>query len=124
MACADHADWHAEESRRIYGRVILPRSPEVRQMVLREPIGVCAAFTPWHFPYNQAIRNLCAALGAGCTIILKGPEDSPSAVMAIARLVHGARLPPGVLLILLGVPSPVSAYPFRPPTVRKAPFPA
>src|SRR3546814_10592113 len=80
MACADHADWHAEECRRIYGRVILPRSPEVRQMVLREPIGVCAAFTPWNFPYNQAIRKVCAAIGAGCTIILKGPEDSPSAV--------------------------------------------
>src|SRR3546814_3678982 len=53
MSCADHTDWHAEECRRIYGRVILPRSPEVRQMVLREPIGVCAAFTPWNFPYNQ-----------------------------------------------------------------------
>src|SRR3546814_13841023 len=71
MACADHADWHAEECRRIYGRVILPRSPEVRQMVLREPIGVCAAFTPWHFPYNQAIRKVCAAIGAGAPIILQ-----------------------------------------------------
>ncbi len=122
MACADHCDWHAEECRRIYGRVILPRSPEVRQMVLREPIGVCAAFTPWNFPYNQAIRKICAAIGAGCSIILKGPEDSPSAVMAIARMFHDAGLPPGVLNIVWGVPSEVSDYLIRSPIVRKVSF--
>lgn len=121
-ACADHADWHAEECRRIYGRVITPRSPEVRQMVLREPIGVCAAFTPWNFPYNQAIRKICAAIGAGCTIILKGPEDSPSAVMAIARAFHDAGLPPGVLNIVWGVPSEVSEHLIRSPIVRKVSF--
>ena len=49
-SCAEHADWHAEECRRIYGRVIPPRNPDVRQIVVREPIGVCAAFTPWNFP--------------------------------------------------------------------------
>ena len=122
MACSDHADWHAEECRRIYGRVILPRSPEVRQMVLREPIGVCAAFTPWNFPYNQAIRKICAAVGAGCTVILKGPEDSPSAVVAIARLFHDAGLPPGVLNIVWGVPSEISEYLIRSPIVRKVSF--
>ncbi|MCC2596009.1 NAD-dependent succinate-semialdehyde dehydrogenase [Pusillimonas sp. MFBS29] len=122
MSCADHADWHAEECRRIYGRVILPRSPEVRQMVLREPIGVCAAFTPWNFPYNQAIRKICAAIGAGCTIILKGPEDAPSAVMAIARMFHDAGLPPGVLNIVWGVPAEVSDYLIRSPIVRKVSF--
>lgn len=121
-ACADHCDWHAEECRRIYGRVVLPRSPEVRQLVLREPIGVCAAFTPWNFPYNQAIRKICAAIGAGCTIILKGPEDSPSAVMAIARMFHEAGLPPGVLNIVWGVPSEVSDYLIRSPIVRKVSF--
>ena len=73
--CSEHADWHAEECRRIYGRIIPPRNPAVRQMVVREPIGVCAAFTPWNFPFNQAIRKITAAIGAGCTIIIKGPED-------------------------------------------------
>lgn len=77
-SCSEHADWHAEECRRIYGRVIPPRNPDVRQFVVREPIGVCAAFTPWNFPYNQAIRKIAAALGAGCTVVLKGPEDSPA----------------------------------------------
>ncbi|MCC9165194.1 NAD-dependent succinate-semialdehyde dehydrogenase [Alcaligenes sp. MMA] len=122
MSCADHADWHAEECRRIYGRVIPARNPKVQQLVLREPIGVCAAFTPWNFPYNQAIRKICAAIGAGCTIILKGPEDSPSAVMAIAQAFHDAGLPPGVLNIVWGVPHEVSDYLIRSPIVRKVSF--
>ena len=120
--CADHCDWHAEECRRIYGRVIPPRLPNVRQFVLREPIGVCAAFTPWNFPYNQAIRKIAAAIGAGCTIILKGPEDAPSAVVAIARLFHEAGLPPGVLNVVWGVPHEVSQHLITSPIVRKVSF--
>jgi succinate-semialdehyde dehydrogenase/glutarate-semialdehyde dehydrogenase len=122
VSCSEHAEWHAEECRRIYGRVIPPRNPDVRQFVLREPIGVCAAFTPWNFPYNQAIRKIAAALGAGCTIILKGPEDSPSAVMAIARMFHDAGLPPGCLNIVWGEPAKVSDYLIRSPIVRKVSF--
>lgn len=121
-SCADHADWHAEECRRIYGRVVPARDPAVRQWVVREPIGVCAAFTPWNFPYNQAIRKICAAIAAGCTIILKGPEDSPSAVMAIAQAFHDAGLPPGVLNIVWGVPEQVSDHLIRSPIVRKVSF--
>jgi succinate-semialdehyde dehydrogenase / glutarate-semialdehyde dehydrogenase len=122
MRCADHTDWHAEECRRIYGRVIPPRTPNVRQFVLREPVGVCAAFTPWNFPYNQAIRKIAAAVGAGCTIVLKGPEDTPSAVVAIARMFHEAGLPPGVLNIVWGVPSEVSEHLIKSPVVRKVSF--
>jgi len=122
VSCADHCDWHAEECRRIYGRVIPPRTPNVRQIVVREPIGVCAAFTPWNFPYNQAIRKISAAIGAGCSIILKGPEDSPSAVMAIARIFHDAGLPKGVLNIVWGEPAQVSDYLIRSPIVRKVSF--
>ena len=122
LRCADHCDWHAEECRRIYGRVIPSRLPNVRQFVLREPIGVCAAFTPWNFPYNQAIRKIAAALASGCTIIIKGPEDSPSAVVAIARLFHEAGLPPGVLNVVWGVPHEVSDYLIRSPIVRKVSF--
>lgn len=121
-SCADHCDWHAEECRRIYGRVIQPRTSNVRQLVVREPIGVCAAFTPWNFPYNQAIRKIAAAIGAGCTIILKGPEDSPSAVMAIAQIFHDAGLPKGVLNIVWGEPAKVSDYLIRSPIVRKISF--
>ncbi|MGE0310722.1 MAG: NAD-dependent succinate-semialdehyde dehydrogenase [Lautropia sp.] len=122
VSCADHCDWHAEECRRIYGRVIPPRLPNVRQMVLREPVGVCAAFTPWNFPYNQAIRKIAAAIGAGCTIVLKGPEDAPSAVIAIARAFHDAGLPKGVLNIVWGVPHEISEYLIKSPIVRKVSF--
>ncbi len=120
--CAEHAEWHAEEARRIYGRVIPARQEGVRQMVLREPIGVCAAFSPWNFPFNQAIRKICAALGAGCTIILKGPEDAPSAVVALAQLFHDAGLPAGCLNVVWGVPHEVSDYLMRSPIVRKISF--
>lgn len=120
--CAEHAEWHAEEARRIYGRVIPPRHPDVRQLVVREPVGVCAAFSPWNFPFNQAIRKAVAAIGAGCTLILKGPEDSPSAVVALAHLFHDAGLPPGVLNIVWGVPSEISSYLIESPIVRKISF--
>jgi acyl-CoA reductase-like NAD-dependent aldehyde dehydrogenase len=122
VACSEHAEWHAEECRRIYGRVIPARTDGVRQLVLREPIGVCAAFTPWNFPFNQAIRKITAAIGAGCSIIVKGPEDAPSAVVALAQLFHDAGLPPGVLNIVWGVPHEVSDYLIRSPIVRKISF--
>jgi len=120
--CAEHAEWHAEECRRIYGRVIPPRRADVRQMVLREPVGVCAAFTPWNFPFNQAIRKMVAALGSGCTLVLKGPETAPSAVVALARLFHDAGLPAGCLNLVWGVPSQISEYLIKSPIVRKVSF--
>jgi acyl-CoA reductase-like NAD-dependent aldehyde dehydrogenase len=120
--CAEHAEWHAEECRRIYGRVIPARTEGVRQLVLREPIGVCAAFSPWNFPFNQAIRKIAAAIGAGCTVIVKGPEDAPSAVVALAQLFHDAGLPPGCLSVVWGVPAEVSEHLMRSPIVRKISF--
>jgi succinate-semialdehyde dehydrogenase/glutarate-semialdehyde dehydrogenase len=120
--CSEHAEWAAEECRRIYGRVVPPRVEGVRQFVLKEPIGVCAAFSPWNFPFNQAIRKMVSALGSGCTIIIKGPEDAPSAVVALARLFHDAGLPPGCLNVVWGVPSEVSTYLINSPIVRKISF--
>ncbi len=122
VACSEHAEWHAEECRRIYGRVIPARLDGVRQLVLREPVGVCAAFSPWNVPFNQAIRKIAAAVGAGCTIVIKGPEDAPSAVVALARLFHDAGLPPGVLNLVWGVPHEVSEHLINSPIVRKISF--
>lgn len=119
---AEQAEWHAEECRRIYGRVVPPRQPNIRQIVIREPVGVCVAFSPWNFPLNQAIRKVAAAVGAGCTIILKGPEESPSGIVALAQLFHDAGLPPGVLNIVWGVPSEVSRHLIESPIVRKVSF--
>ncbi|MGE8705163.1 MAG: aldehyde dehydrogenase family protein, partial [Achromobacter sp.] len=76
----------------------------------------------WNFPYNQAIRKIAAAIGAGCTVVLKGPEDSPSAVMAIARMFHDAGLPKGCLNIVWGEPATISDYLIRSPIVRKVSF--
>lgn len=122
LSCVEHAEWHAEECRRIYGRVIPARAPGVQQMVSREPIGVCVAFTPWNFPFNLALRKVVAALGAGCTIVLKGPEESPSAVVALARLFHDAGLPAGCFNLVFGVPSEVSTHLINAPAVRKISF--
>ncbi len=119
---AEHAEWHAEECRRIYGRTIPSRDPRVHQSVIRQPIGVCVAFTPWNFPFNQALRKICAALGAGCTLILKGAEDAPSAVVALARLFHEAGLPAGCLNLVWGNPSEISEALIRSPITRKVSF--
>lgn len=119
---AEHAEWHAEEGRRIYGRVIPPRLPEVRQMVLREPVGVCAAFSPWNFPFNQALRKVVAALASGCTLVLKGPAEAPSAVCALARLFHDAGLPPGCLNVVWGDADAISRQLIESPVVRMVSF--
>ncbi len=120
--CAEHAEWHAEECRRIYGRVIPARADGVRQLVLREPVGVCAACSPWNSPFNQAIRKIAAAVGAGCSIVLKDPEDAPSAVLALARLLHDAGLAPGALNLVWGVPAEVSRHLINSPIMRKISF--
>lgn len=122
MSSAEHADWSAEECRRIYGRVVPPRNSAVRQLVVREPVGVCAAFTPWNFPLSQAMKKIVAAIGAGCTVVLKGPEESPSAIVHMAKLFHDAGLPPGVLNIVWGVPADISKYLIESPIVRKVAF--
>ncbi|QRM56155.1 NAD-dependent succinate-semialdehyde dehydrogenase [Sinorhizobium sp. BG8] len=119
---ADHADWHAEEARRIYGRVIPSRDPRVQQLVVREPVGVCIAFTPWNFPFSQALRKVVAALASGCTIILKGPAESPSSTVAIARLMQESGLPDGCLNIVWGSSTHISETLLSSPEVKKISF--
>ncbi|CAG9216592.1 Alpha-ketoglutaric semialdehyde dehydrogenase 1 [Paraburkholderia tropica] len=119
---ADHIFWHAEECRRIYGREIPSRDVRVHQRVVREPVGVCVAFTPWNFPFSQAVRKVCAALGAGCTLVLKGPEEAPSAVVALARALQEAGLPDGCLNLLWGRPPVLSARLIADDVVRKVSF--
>jgi succinate-semialdehyde dehydrogenase/glutarate-semialdehyde dehydrogenase len=119
---AEHFEWHAEEGRRIYGRVIPPRRHNARQLVVREPVGVCAAFTPWNFPFSQAVRKVAAALGSGCTIIIKGAEDCPSAVVALAEVLRDAGLPAGCLNAVWGVPAEVADHLLHSPIIRKMSF--
>src|SRR5690606_35139598 len=76
LAGADVIEWFAGEAQRAYGQVIPSRAPDVLQITLKRPVGPVAAFTPWNFPINQVVRKLSAALAAGCTIIVKAPEET------------------------------------------------
>lgn len=102
-------EWDAGEAQRTYGRVI-PSGPGIRYVVLHQPIGMVAAFSPWNFPMSQPSRKIAGALAAGCSIILKAAEETPAGAMHIARAFHDAGLPRGVLNLVFGVPSEISSY--------------
>lgn len=121
-SAADHIEWYAEEGRRAYGRIVPSRNPAVRQLVVREPVGPVAAFTPWNFPINQAVRKIAGALAAGCSIIIKAPEEAPGSVIELVRCFHDASVPKGVLNLVFGIPAEVSDYLIRSPIIRKVSF--
>ena len=114
--------WFAEEAIRSYGRIIPARRSGMQQMVMKEPIGVVAAFTPWNYPVAQAIRKICAALAAGCTVILKAAEEAPASCAAMIRAFADAGFPDGAVNLLYGVPSEISEYLIPHPTIRKVSF--
>jgi len=122
FGAGDHIDWYAEEGRRAYGRVIPPRARGVRQTVLREPVGPVAAFSPWNFPVSQLVRKIAGALAAGCSIIAKGPEETPSSCIELCRAFQDAGVPDGVLNLVFGVPAEVSDYLIRSEVIRKVSF--
>ncbi|WP_347268850.1 NAD-dependent succinate-semialdehyde dehydrogenase [Paracoccus sp. (in: a-proteobacteria)] len=122
LAAADIIDWFAEEARRAYGRVVPPRMDGVSQIVTKEPVGPVAAFTPWNFPLNQAVRKLAAALAAGCSIIVKGPEETPAAPAELVRAFVDAGLPAGVVNLVYGTPADISNYLIPHPVIRKISF--
>jgi succinate-semialdehyde dehydrogenase / glutarate-semialdehyde dehydrogenase len=122
MVAADIIEWFAEEGRRTYGRMIPARLPGVYQMVIKEPVGVVAAFTPWNFPINQVVKKLAAALAAGCSIIVKAPEETPASPAELIRAFADAGVPAGVVNLVYGVPSEISEYLIPHPTIRKISF--
>mgnify|MGYP000712379448 CR=1 FL=1 len=97
-------EWDAGEATRTYGRVI-PSAPGVRYFVHHQPIGVVAAFSPRNFPMSQPCRKVAGAIAAGCSIILKAAEETPAGALHIARALHDAGLPPGVLNLVFGTPA-------------------
>lgn len=121
-AGADITQWFAEEARRTYGRIIPSRSPTVQQMVVKEPVGPVAAFSPWNFPIAQAARKIGAALASGCTIILKGPEETPVCVAALVKAFEDAGVPAGVIALVFGEPSEISNFLVPHPLIRKVSF--
>lgn len=114
-------EWDAAEGRRLYGRII-PAEPGMRHMVLRQPIGVVAAFSPWNFPLSSPVRKVAGALSAGCSIVLKASEETPAGAMELVRAFHDAGLPPGVLNLVFGRPAEISEYLIPKPDVRLVTF--
>lgn len=122
MAAADIIEWFADEGMRVYGRIVPSRNLAVRQMVVKDPVGVVAAFTPWNFPINQVVRKLGAALAAGCAVIVKAPEETPASPAALIRAFADAGVPAGVINLLYGNPAEISSYLIPHPIVRKVTF--
>jgi len=122
QSAGDILDWYAGEGQRAYGRIIPARADGVRNMVIMEPIGPVAAFTPWNFPVTQAVRKIAAALAAGCSIIIKCPEETPGSPIGLVKALHDAGVPPGVLNLVYGVPAEISEYLIPHPIIRKISF--
>ena len=122
-AAADLIDWFAEEGFRVYGRLVPHRTnPAIRQMVVKDPVGPVAAFAPWNFPINQVARKVAAGLAAGCSMIVKAPEETPASPAAFIRAFQDAGLPAGVLGLVYGDPAEISGHLIPHPVVRKITF--
>ena len=117
----DIIEWDATEGRRVYGRVI-PGEPGMRHTVLRQPVGVVAAFSPWNFPLASPARKVAGALSAGCSIILKASEETPAGAVQLVRAFNDAGVPPGVVNLVFGTPSEISEYLIPQPAVRLVTF--
>jgi succinate-semialdehyde dehydrogenase/glutarate-semialdehyde dehydrogenase len=99
---ASFVEWFAEEAKRVNGDVLASTWSNRRTLVLKQPIGVCAAITPWNFPMAMITRKVAPAIAAGCAIVLKPAEQTPLSALALAELAHRAGLPPGVINIVTG----------------------
>jgi len=123
MAAADIIEWFAEEGFRVYGRLVPHRSNlSIRQMVVKDPVGPVAAFTPWNFPINQVVRKISAGLAAGCSFIVKAAEETPASPAELIRAFQDAGLPEGVLNLVYGNPAEISEYLIASSVIRKITF--
>ncbi len=122
LLAGDLIEWFAEQGRRSFGQVIPGRADGVYQLTFKEPVGPVAAFTPWNFPINQAVRKISLALAAGCSIIVKGPEETPASCAALIRAFADAGVPAGVVNLVFGVPAEISEYLIPHPVIRKVSF--
>lgn len=122
LAGAEIIDWFAAEGMRVYGRIVPSRNPAAQQLVLKEPVGPVAAFTPWNFPINQIVRKLGAALATGCSFLCKAPEETPASPAALLQCFVDAGIPPGVVGLVFGDPAEISGYLIPHPVIRKVTF--
>lgn len=119
---AAYLEWFAEEGRRAYGEIIPAHAADRRILVSREPVGVCAAITPWNFPAAMITRKAGAALAAGCTMVLKPAPQTPFSALALAVLAERAGIPRGVLSIVTGDAAAIGGELCASPIVRKLSF--
>ncbi|MES9876058.1 MAG: NADP-dependent succinate-semialdehyde dehydrogenase [Candidatus Sedimenticola sp. PURPLELP] len=119
---ASFIDWFAEEGKRIYGDTIPQHMADKRILVLKQPVGVCAAITPWNFPNAMITRKAGAALAAGCTMVIKPAEATPYSAFALCELAERAGLPPGVINVVTGDPREIGGELTSNPAVRKLSF--
>ncbi len=120
---ADFLLWYAEEAKRVYGETIPSARPDQRFLVIRQPIGVCAAITPWNYPISMLTRKLAPALAAGCTMVLKPAEQTPLCARAMFEIFHDAGFPPGVVnMVNAADPVPVGDAWLDDERVRKLTF--
>jgi succinate-semialdehyde dehydrogenase/glutarate-semialdehyde dehydrogenase len=119
---ASFVEWFSEEAKRVKGDVMMAPEPGRRILTLKEPIGVCAAITPWNFPAAMITRKAAPALAAGCTMVLKPAEQTPLTAFALALLAERAGVPPGVLNVVTGNSRVIGAELTANPLVRKITF--
>jgi succinate-semialdehyde dehydrogenase / glutarate-semialdehyde dehydrogenase len=119
---ASFIEWFAEEGRRVYGDTIPAHAPDKRIVVLKEPIGVVAAITPWNFPSAMITRKAGPALAAGCPVVLKPASATPFSALALAELAGRAGIPPGVFNVITGSSAPIGKELTTNPLVRKVTF--
>src|SRR5258706_707312 len=119
---ADYIEWFAEEDRRIYGDTIPTPWADRRIVVVKQPVGVCAAITPWNFPPSMITRKVAPALAAGCTVVLKPAGQTPYSALALAELAERAGFPMGVINILTGDSRAIGGELCANPAVRKVSF--
>jgi len=119
---ASFIEWFAEEAKRVYGDTIPPHQVDKRILVLKQPVGVCAAITPWNFPNAMITRKAGAALAAGCTMVLKPAGDTPLSALALCELAHRAGVPHGVLNVVTGSATAIGGEMTSNPIVRKLSF--
>ena len=122
LSAADIIEWFADEGMRVYGRIVPARNLAVRQMVLKDPVGPVAAYTPWNFPINQAVRKMSAALATGCSILVKAPEETPASPAALVQAFADAGVPAGAVGLVYGNPAEISGYLIPHPVIRKITF--
>ena len=119
---ASFLEWFAEEGRRAYGEIIPPHQSDRRLHVIRQPVGVVAAITPWNFPSAMITRKVAPALAAGCTVVLKPADLTPFSALALAVLAQEAGVPPGVFNIVTGPPKEIGEVLTEDPRIAKFTF--